>query len=46
VHPVDGDEFLRQRIGDAKVIGLRADNAADDLALAEPADEAVQPLTL
>jgi len=40
VHAVDGDELLGDRVGNSKVLGLATENPADDLAVAQPSDEA------
>ena len=46
MHPVDGDELLGERVGDAVVIRRRARDAADHLVRGEAAEAPVEPLAL
>jgi hypothetical protein len=44
VHPVDGDELLRDGVGDPEMVLGRAGDPADHLAAAHPSEELVDPL--
>src|SRR6266851_6762227 len=43
MHPVDGDELLREGVGYAELVRVRSGDPTDELALAEPSEKPVDP---